>query len=214
MLTNRNRKSYMSDKKKKQPEVKAVTPPGTAAYTWLAKADEGGKYLDGKFKTWLVLPGDTDVAYLEEKALEAAANEWPKAKPASIRLAFLKDGDEIADKAKEKGKDKEEFRGKVIIDAKSKFQPQIVGAGNKDLPEGVEVRSGDTVKLSIQFYACEVSGQKTVTAQLRAVKLIEKNNRGGNYGDDFEDEDEGYVPGTSSSSNDKQDGESPDDGDF
>lgn len=202
----------MSDKKKKQPEIKATTPAGTAAYTWLAKPDEGGKYSDGKYKTWLVLDGDTDVDYLEEKALELAAIEWPKAKPASIRLAFLKDGDEIADKAEENGKDKEEFRGKKIIDAKTKFQPQIVGAGNKDLPDGVEVRSGDTIKLSIQFYACEVSGQKTVTAQLRAVKLIEKNNRGGNYGDDFEDDDEGYV--ADSSSNGQKGDESYDDGDF
>lgn len=178
----------------KKPFFKSVTPAGTAAFAWIARPDEGHQYSDGKYKITLVLDGDADLDAIRKIAMDAAKAEFPNVSPSEFQLVFLQNGDD---------KNKEEFAGKTLLIAKTKNQPQCVDAKRKPLPEGVEVRSGDIVKLALVFYPfsktekVKVNGKMvnettySVAARLNAVQLLEKRNNGGNAASDFDEED-GY----------------------
>lgn len=192
----------MADKKKQY--IKAVIGPGIAAYSYLAKPDEGGKYSDGKFKLTLVV--DQDAPWLNDfkkKCLEAAKAEWPKAKPDSIKLPLI-DGDE---------KEKEEFEGKFLITAKSQRRPKMVDAKRNALPKDV-IKSGDEVKISVTLNPCTPSGTKTVALWLNGVQLIAKNNEGYDAADDFDEEDGFEYEGGEDAEDKGGDDEDDDDGDF
>lgn len=166
----------MAEKKK---YVRTTTGKGIAAYAYLAKKDSGRKYSDDKFKVTLVV--DKDAPWIEEfqaKCLEEAKKEWPKAKPASIKLP-LRDGDEM---------EKEEFEGKYLITAKSAKRPAMIDAKRKTLPKDV-IKSGDEIKINVALNPCTPSGNKTIALWLNAVQLITKNNNGFDAASEFEDED-------------------------
>lgn len=156
------------------------SPVATAAYAWLARPDEGQEFSDGKYKVTIVLDkGDAAVeafiADLEEKANAALEKEFDKV-PRNARMPF-KDGDDSG---------KEEFEGKWMIVAKTKFQPGFVGNDKKPLPEDVFPASGDLIRASFALTAYNAGGNKGVSAQLRNVMLMEKRNNGSGI-DDFGD---------------------------
>lgn len=191
----------MAEKKKKP--IKSVrTPLATAAFAWIHKPDTGKEYSDNKYKVTLVFDADEDLNDLRAAAEWVAKETFPDIPFDEIAMPF-KDGDEIADAAKKKGKDKEEFRGKVLLISKTKEKPKVVDSKRKPLPKGVECRSGDLIKAVIA-----ASGYKTtdtvidkktkkketidsygVNFYLNAVQLIEKRNMGAGGADMFDDED-------------------------
>ena len=105
---------------------------------------------------------------------------------------------------KEGDADKEEFAGKIILTAKSKYAPQIVDSKKQKLPKGVKAMSGDRVRFVASLYAYEQTekvreGKKTVevtvygvSLQLNVVQVIEKN-AGGSGLSELDDID-GWVP--------------------
>lgn len=165
----------------KQKKVRVVTPVGTAAFAWVHKPDTGNQYSDGKHKLTLVVDSEDAYADIKAKALEVAAEKWPNVPADDIRLPF-KSGD---------GHKKEEFHGKALLLAKSKFPPKVVDTKRKPLPKGVQVRSGDTVRCVINLFAYEKvekvkEGKKLidvktygVSPQLDLVQLVQKNSGGG-----------------------------------
>lgn len=165
----------------KSKKVLLVTPPGTAAYAWFHKPDSGHQYSNNKYKGTLVLPGDTDMSDIEAKAKAVLAEAYPKADVDTAGM-FFKSGDNHKN---------EEFRGTILLNASSKFAPQIVDAKRKPLPKGVEARSGDEVRFVLSLFPYESTekvreGGKTVTvtvygvsAQLQVVQVITKNSGGG-----------------------------------
>jgi len=175
----------MADTKKKQRKVTYVTPVGTAAYSYFHKPDTGGQYSDNKYKGDLILPGDTDLSKLEALCKEFLVENFPNAKADEIQLPF-KSGDDHKN---------EEFHGKIILKAKSKYQPQVVDTKKKKLPKGVFARSGDEVRFVTSLYAYETTEtvkengkKKTVTLwgvslQLQVVQLVVKNSGGGGLND-------------------------------
>lgn len=169
----------MAEKRKKYPRV--VTPAGVAAYSYIHKPDTKGQYADNKYKTTIIFPGDADMSKITAACVAAAKMEWgDKVKMSTVKLP-IRDGDT---------KGKEEFEGKLLITAKSKYAPGVVDSRREALADGVEVWSGDLIKVSCETYPCVIAGQKTITLQLRNVQLIEKRSRAGTAADDFEDESE------------------------
>lgn len=155
-----------------------VSPEATAAYAWLSRPDEGQEYSDGKYKVTLVLnKGDKDVeAFIKSvkaDADDALEQEFGKV-PKGARMPF-KDGDDT---------DKEEFEGKYLIVAKTKFQPGFVDAHKTPLEEDVFPMSGDVIRASFALIAYKAGGAIGVTSQLRNVMLIDKRNNGSGF-DDF-----------------------------
>lgn len=158
-----------------------TTPAGIAAYAYFHKPDTGKQFSDNKYKVDLILPGDADLSKLEELALAAFKEAMP-GKPTDNLQFSWKSGD---------GHKNEEFHGKIILKAKSKFQPQIVDGKRKPLPPKVKAMSGDEVRLVVQLYPYESTekvreGGKLVTVtthgvscQLKVVQVVAKNAGGG-----------------------------------
>lgn len=156
-----------------------VSPVVTAAYAWLARPDEGQEYSDGKFKVTLVMDkDDKEVAsFIEDMMTDAdavAKAEFGKL-PSNLRYPF-KDGDEA---------DKEEFKGKWLLTAKTKFQPGFVGPDKGSIGEDDIPSSGDLIRASFMLKAYATGGNKGVTSQLRNVMLMEKRNYGLGPSGDF-----------------------------
>lgn len=156
-----------------------VSPNVTAAYAWLAKPDEGQEFSDGKYKVTLVMEkGDKEVEEfiktLTTISEEIATAEFKKL-PSGLRMPF-KDGDDT---------EKEDFQGKWLITAKTKFQPGFVTEDKKQLSVDDCPSSGDLIKASFQLKAYNTGGNKGVTSQLRNVMLIEKRNLGQGAAGDF-----------------------------
>ena len=182
---------------KKQPKVNIVTPVGVAAYSYFHKPDTGNRFSDGKYKGKLVLPGDTDLSKIEEKIRAHAAAVFPGKDLSELQLPW-KDGDP----------EKEEFAGKIILTAKSKYAPQVVDSKKRKLPKGVKALSGDDVRFVASLYAYEqteeqvekVDGKKVkrtvtiygVSLQLNVVQVIAKNAGGGGLNE--LDEIDGWEP--------------------
>lgn len=165
---------------KKQLQI-VVSPVATAAYAWLAKPDEGQEYSDGKYKVTLVMDAKDKavsefIEDVREKSKAEAEKEWGKI-PKNIRYCF-KDGDDT---------DKEEFAGKVMITAKTKYQPGFVDAKKVPLGEEEFPASGDLVRASFALLPYKAGGNIGVTAQLRNVMLVEQRNFGGSPSNDFND---------------------------
>ncbi len=176
---------------------KLITPVATAAYAWLAKPDEGQEYSDGKYKVTLLLDkADKDTtAFLKklEDASDEIAAEKFGGKPKNLNYCY-KDGDE---------KDKEDFEGKWMLVAKTKFRPGMVDCGEPpaSLLEGFEPASGDLIRASFALIAYEAGGRKGVAAQLRNVQLVEKRNSG-NSTNDFGSIDGGFTATTQAADDD------------
>lgn len=163
---------------KSKPKI-VVSPVVTAAYAWLSRPDEGQEYSDGKYKVTLVMDKmDKDVldfiGDLEDKSTAIAEAAWDKA-PKNMRMPF-KDGDES---------DKEEFHGKWLLTAKTKYQPGFVGPDKSVLSEDDCPSSGDLVRASFVLKEYSTGGNKGVTSQLRNIMLIDKRNFGQGPSGDF-----------------------------
>jgi hypothetical protein len=183
-------------KKEKLPTE--ITPAGVAAYAWLTKPDTGGEYSDDKYKVTLVLPKkgapnqaeiDSFIEDINERHAEARGNKKTDSP--------VKDGDD---------KDNESFHGHWLITFKSQFQPKCVGKGNKELPENMAVFSGDYVKVAFAAAPYEKGKNAGISMRLNSVKLLEKRNRGGDYGSVF-DEDEGVEVDVSGDADDDDSGD-------
>lgn len=129
-----------------------------------AMMKNGKQVGEPKFDVSIGLPLDgPDLAAIKANMVRVAKAKWPgraigkeagkkddNGNPKLPTFAFpLKSGDELADKEKAKGKDRETARGKVILTARSQFQPTL------SIVEGGQIVTLDdtTVKLhASKFY--------------------------------------------------------------
>lgn len=69
-------------------------------------------------------PESDDLRALKAKAVAVARAKWPGRDLKELAFPFT-NGDKLAEKAKAKGKDREFSRGKVVVTARSKYQPRM-----------------------------------------------------------------------------------------
>lgn len=160
----------------------ARVPRGIAAFAYIHKPDTGHQYSTNKYKVTVVLDGDTDMEAIRAKALEAATHKWGDKVPEADIVMPWRDGDD---------RKQEEFHGKLLITASSKFAPTVVDSKRKPLKKGVQVWSGDEIAIVVNLNPYEKTEKvremkKTVdvkvfgvSAQLNIVQLIQKNSGGG-----------------------------------
>ena len=112
-----------------------LTKPVIMTFPNLFKArvfkGKGGKELgEPKFDASFVLEPDAD----DLKAMKALCVKIAKANRPSADLKSMafpfKSGDKLAEKAAEKGKKNEVVKGKVVLSARSKYQPRLSGFEN------------------------------------------------------------------------------------
>lgn len=183
---------------------KVVFPVGTAGFSYLNKPDTEGQYADNKFKTEVVFDeiptmrmyadGAWTTVTAEQVVKKAIAVDGRKAQ-SQIR-SFLVDGDEKLDKD---GNPKEDYAGKYVINAKSKFKPAQVDTSREPLDESTSIYGGDRIKVSATALPYPPTGIiKGVALQLRAVQLVEKMNSR-DAADDFDCGDDDAAGGETSS---------------
>jgi hypothetical protein len=194
----------MAEKKVKLPTM--VTPPGIAQYAWLDKPDNGfdGKGADTYKCTVLVEDNEVTRAWCAEVSTQALAHakehKIPIKKKHHVPYILPEDiGEEDFEIAegKEKPKYSEEFRGKIIIAAKSGYKPGLIDKAKEALPEGTKVMSGDTVRLKVALNPYEGLGSG-ISLRLAVVQLIKKSSSfqaGKVNTDGFDDEsDDDGIP--------------------
>ena len=171
---------------KKSLYVNFATTVGTAHFAWLNKPDTGSEYSDGKYKVTVAFQKDDPmVATLKATIKDAAQREFGDKIPPGFHNP-LKDGDESG---------KEQYVGMVYMTMKSVRQPSMVDAKNQPLPENIIIMSGDTIRVAGAAKAYN-GAQKGVSFYLDMVKLISKNNSGGNGPGNAASvfgEDEGFI---------------------
>lgn len=132
-------------------------------------------------------PDHPDIAVLKQKAAAVARAKWPGRELKELAFPF-NDGSKLADKAKAKGKDREFSRGKVVITARSKFQPRlsvIDGGRLVDLDEALlpvhkgKLYSGVDALAQFNFVAYDGVGNNPdgVTAYLNMVVSLNKGTK-------------------------------------
>lgn len=104
---------------------KFITPVFTVVWPHLfEKYDYAGKEENAKYSCEMMFSPDA-IKEMVECAKKVARAEWPEREFSQLRFPFRK-GDEMADKAAQKGKNHDYYRGKIVMRAKTSHPIQIV----------------------------------------------------------------------------------------
>lgn len=125
-----------------------------------------------------------DITELKKAAAAVAKAKWPGRDLKELAFPF-KSGDKLADKGKEKGKDREVYRGKVVLSASSQFKPQVIDARGQDIIDPNKVYSGAICRADLNFVAYNGVGANPdgVTCYLNGVLFVRDGERIGGAGD-------------------------------
>lgn len=173
--------------------VYSLTQPTTLTFPNLLEARavqvKGKDSGEPKFSSNFELAVDhPDLTGLKAKAAAIARAKWPGRDLKELAFPFT-DGSKLADKAKAKGKDREFSRGKVVLTARSKFQPRLsILEGGKivDLETDEQIKlhgrkfySGVQALAMFNFVAYDGVGNNPdgVTAYLNMVLSLNKGQK-------------------------------------
>lgn len=137
-------------------------------------------------------PNHPDIGPLKALMAQVAREKWPGRNLGE--LAFpLTDGSKLADKQKAKGKDREFSRGKVVLVARSQYEPRLSVVENGGIVDyegdrrpqakpffyqGVQVLA----QINLQAYDGVGNNPDGVTAYLNMVCSLKRGDRIGNVG--------------------------------
>lgn len=153
------------------------------------------------------LPDHVDFPALKAAAVAVARAKWPGRDLKELSFPFV-DGGRLADKAKAKGKEREWSRGRIVLTARSKYQPRlaVVDGGKMIDVEGANIPThkgkfynGVSVLAQVTFSAYDAvqeDGKDGINAYLDVVVSINKGKKlsgGGSAAEVFK----GYI-GTAS----------------
>lgn len=172
---------------------KVVTGKARLSYLTVfeARAQEGG---EPKFSVCVIIPKSDKVTLdkikfaIDEAKAEGKTKKWGGKVPANLKTP-LRDGDE------ERG-DKEEFANSYFFNASSKMKPLLLDEAGNELMDNSDLYSGCYGRVSVNFYAYDVSGSKGVAVGLNAVKKSADGERlsgGGATAKDFDDDDSEWL---------------------
>lgn len=144
----------MSDEKKNDDGVFNLTKPVIMAHPNLFEARAFGK--KGKESgtpkfsaNFIFEPDSEDLKGLKSLAVKVARGRWPDRDLKTLSFPFA-NGDKLADKRKAAGKSDGEFnRGKVVIAARSKFEPRLSAIENGKM---IDYDGDARIKAKNKFY--------------------------------------------------------------
>lgn len=135
-------------------------------------------YMDGapKYSTDFLIPKtDTATMYRIKQALGAAVKKYEDASPARPLPPAIKVTMGDGDGTKESGVAyPPECAGHFVLTARSKERPLVVDDKQKPIEDPAQIWGGCSVYGIVDFYAYAVGIAIGITAQLRAVMLLEK----------------------------------------
>ena len=124
--------------------------------------------------TLLIDKADTEminkINEVADKAIEEGVSKkfGGKMPSKSSIKPVLKDGDE---------KDREEFKGKWLLTCSSATAPEVVDKDLNPIYDKDAIVGGDYIRVSINFSAYNVGGQKDVSCYLQNVQLVKKTDK-------------------------------------
>ncbi len=193
-----------------------VSPVGKAKLAFLHKPSAPFKEGDTpKFKVTLLIEDTTEhrawVDAVVATALEEAKKHGVKMKKVFHNPFILpEDVDEdnfIPQDGKDRPKYDEDYRGKIIFEAKTQYQPGLIDTAKQALTDDVKIYGGDMVRVKVEAQPYLNGSNSGITLRLITVQLVEKNTSyGGSRGpntDGFDDID-GYVAGGDASDDDDE----------
>lgn len=167
----------MTDKKR------VITPKFQVAFAKVWEPDEETE----KYKLCMVFDVSEDLAAMKALASETFA-EYAGAKAKPSRKVF-KSGDAYVDSKLEDAEDDQErkeieekygnFRGKVMVNAASKFAPGILGPDKQDILDKKDFYNGCFARAAITAYGWEYQGKKGVSFNLNNLIKVGDGERFG-----------------------------------
>lgn len=209
-----------------------------SAFNYINEPDSKGRYADNKYKTNLKYDDLDDLMAVKERVTEGGKAKLVAANLEEIchRLALEEWGDDFDLEELRvpwrlaEDQTKEYYEGLNTIAAKTKYAPALFDSQRNKLKKGVKIYSGDVISIIVDLLPYESTekvreGKKMVTvttygisAQLKAVQLVEKVAGGGASADGFEEYDDGFAnddyDAPDEDQNDEDDHDDDDDGDY
>lgn len=111
----------------------------------------------------VLVGNDEDITNIKKIVKEAAVEKWGEKLPKPLGLPY-KDGNE---------KDLEKypnFEDKVVISAKTKFQPQIINESREEILDVNEFYAGCEGRMAVSAWCWEYKGKKGVSLNLIAIQ--------------------------------------------
>lgn len=174
--------------KAKRKGTLVVTGIVRASYAniWEPKSINGG---DPKYSISLIIPKDDEstIKAINEAVEEAKQNgkeKWGGKVPANLKMP-LRDGDDERD-------DDPAYENSYFINANSKNAPEIVDGYKNKITDETAVYSGCYIRVSVNFYPFNESGNKGIAAGLGNIQKVrdgEPLSGGTTAADDFDELD-------------------------
>jgi hypothetical protein len=148
--------------------TKVVTGKARLSYVNVFQPRAGKPGQEAKYSVCVLIP-KTDKATVEkikaaiEVAKQEGAAKWGGKVPAGVKTP-LRDGDTE--------RDSPEYKGHWFVNANSKQKPGVVDASVNPILDAGEVYSGCYGRVSLNFYAYSVDGNKGVGAGLQNVQKL------------------------------------------
>jgi hypothetical protein len=154
-----------------QEDTLVLTPEATLVYPSLFEPT-AFKNEDPAYKATLLISKAEDLKPMRNACRSAALRKWGQNVQTQQLRSPIRDGDQKA--MDENGNiDKTNFYfGNVFINAKSKWQPQIVNIYNEFITDENELYGGCIVRAYISFFGYDFAGNRGVSAGLRAICKI------------------------------------------
>ena len=171
-------------------ETKVVTGKVRFSYAHVFEPVAANENAEKKYSVSILIPKKDKKTLTKIKNAVEAAKEAGKAKfgnkiPNNLKLP-LRDGDE-------EHEDDENYEGMMFVNASSNRKPSIVDENLNEIMDRGEFYSGCWGRVSVNFYAFNVSGNKGIACGLNNLqKLEDGENLGGggataeeDFGDDM-----------------------------
>lgn len=179
-------------------KTKVITGKVRLSYAHLFRAHAAVEGQEPKYSTMILIPKKDKKTLAKIKAAQkAAAEEGAATKfggkiPANLKTT-LRDGDE-------EHPEDPTFKDHMFMSVSSKTRPGVVDLDRDPIETAEEVYSGCYARVSLNFYAYNVNGNKGVTAGLNNVQKIADGERLGgktaaedDFDDDFEWEEDDDI---------------------
>lgn len=155
-----------------------VTPVGRASFLNIQEKQE---QLNGDLKftgsICFSKENEEDLKDVRRHIRQAIVAKWGKDKakwPKGLDIP-LRDGDQKADEAKERGKNLENYRGHFYMNCKTDYQPGVVGPNGKPLMNLDDLYAGCYVRYNVSFYAYQKGGNAGVGVGLQNIMLVKQS---------------------------------------
>ncbi len=157
-------------------KTRIVTPEATLAFYNVFEPNE-----DEKYTVCILIPKSVKIDNLMKLMKDTTAEAYPQGAPKGFKLA-IKDGD----KAPEDGENPDFFAGHYVINAKSKYAPQVINQRKQEIMDTKEIYMGCKVRALISAYTWEFKGKKGVSFNIDALQKVGDGERLGGGKPEFD----------------------------